>query len=108
MVGRPGRKSEELSELRATNFRLEINNISGTPGLLTAQGLNFKFLLLSPVSTQIDLRTLIPAYCKYTVPHIFSDMYLRLGLTPMTWSASRQPSGQDRDGNLVNTVKRGD
>ena len=41
VVGRPGRKSEELSELRpesdTTNFRLEINNISGTAGHLTVQ-----------------------------------------------------------------------
>ena len=48
--------------------------------LLTASGLNFKFLLLSLVWSEIDLMNLIPAYCKYTVPSCDSAQYSSTGL----------------------------
>ena len=63
-----------MTESDTTNFHMEINIIYLrllSSSLLTAHGLNFKFLLLSLVWSEIDLMNLIPAYCKYTVPHIF-------------------------------------
>ena len=58
---------------------MEINNISVTAELLTAHGLNFKFLLLSLFSqvwTEIDLMTLIPELTVNIPFLVFSKLWL--------------------------------